>query len=165
MMTASAAAVYNMPDILYETFTALVMCNGTLPQALDIQCVLNARLNQGIRTNYLHMALSQFCVMMMNHYSQECILTTSCFHSASISGDISDNTDKCIRFFDKLCTEILCHGENESDTIFFRLHEVSKKLILEHGVGEKRLKDLHSLYESLFRFLCAYANPPTWKAK
>ena len=105
MMTISAMeAEYTLTNVLCETFAALLICNDGLPDALDIKYVLNTRLNEENRTDYLHMALSQFCVGMMNHYSQHSMMTTSFFSSTCISGD--DNKDKCIQFFDELCTEI-----------------------------------------------------------
>ena len=165
MMTMSAAAAeYTLSEVLYEGLTALYKCNCVLPHILDVTCLLNERLNKEIRTKYLHMALSQFCVRMLNRYSQQCMSTTSYFNSASINGDICDNKDKCIQFFDDLCTEILYYEDNESDFLSI-LSDKSDILIVEHGVGEKRLKDLNSLYVSIFKFLCTYPHSPIWDTK
>ena len=164
----SATVGYVIPEVLSETFTALLICNGALPLALDVQCVINAELNKGNGTNYLHMALSQFCVLMMNHYSAHSLLCTSYFSgdiTAPINVSSSDSKEKGIQFFEELCSELLCHGENDCDNIMYHLCDLSDRLITEHEVGGKRLKDLHSLFHSIFEFLCHYVPPPSWNTR
>ena len=147
-----------MPKSLSESFTSLLIYEGALPRTLDVKRVLNSRINKRYRASHLHMGLCHFCVMMMKHYSQQPMRTKIYYHS----DNISDNKDKCIQFFEELCTEIIFHEENELNDIFSHLIELSKKLIVMHEVGGKRLTELLSLYESIIDFLLIYQHTPAW---
>ena len=164
----SASSGYVIPAVLCESYTALFICSSATSLALDVKCVINKELNKGNRTNYLHMALSQFCILMMNHCTMHTVMTEDCANdgiTVPINVSTSDSKERGVQFFEELCSELLRHGENDCDDILYSVCHLSDNLIREHEIGEAKLKDLQSLYHSIFEFLCHYVPPPSWNTR
>ena len=147
---------YKLPQKLRDTFAALYVTTEPLPYALDVKCKLYEICSKGERSSYLHQALSQLCLDIMNQRETFCSLTQISYPSPVFSETDKRTRDNCLEFFEIICDEFLKYEEAKSDDIVNHLRELAKYVIIFNDVIEMRINVVHHLFEDVFEYLCVY---------
>ena len=147
---------YSLPERLRKTFATLFVVKGPLPYALDVKCRIHGLLSKGHRAAYVHQALSQFCMVMLQNKDILCGVAERGFASPVYSEAGPFVTDDCLEFFDELYTEFEKNDEVMCDVICLHLRDLAKYLIFFNDVREIRIASVISLLEAAFDCLCDY---------
>ena len=150
-------ADYVLPQKLRDSFAALYVTTDCLPYVLDIKCKVYEICRQGKRSAYLHQALTQLCLTILNEQEKLCKLSQLTYRSPVYRETGERTHNDCLQFFQLVCEEFLKNEEAKCDDICEHLKEVATYVTLFNGVIAMRINCVHRLFDALFEYLCSYS--------
>lgn len=146
----------NVSQTFRNSVSALLL-SKTLPTALDIYEKISDVLNHHYhRAAYLHQALCEFSLRLLNEDFKLCEATELSFNSTQFG---KQGLHECLppeEFFNLLCKEICDRQEVAFDELFKIFLEELNYVIVFNNVKEQRIKDIMFLFRNLFACLTTF---------
>ena len=150
-------ADYVLPQNLRDTFAAFYVTKDQVPFILDVKCIIYPIFQKRKRTSYLHEALCQLCMTLMDERDKLCSFSAISYASPVFAEDGARNHNDCLQFFETLCEELLKYKDDHGAVIIEHLKEVAKFVVIFNDVHVMRINVVHYLFEALFEYLISYS--------